>query len=100
MGDPLIKHIQMEGAARRTLKAEFGKGKYDLRAFRKGSDGRFNFDLEHLGTGGVTFDEMSAVARLFDTTGINVSAVYFEGCPTCGGTTEYTLEVIGAKVTR
>jgi hypothetical protein len=89
---------RFEARARRVLQDEFGKDKYRFRSLRAGDGGRFNFDLEHLGRGGVTFAEMETVSRLFDTKGINVSSVYTEGCPTCGGETEYTLEVIGARV--
>jgi len=89
---------RFEARAVRALRGEFGKGKYRLNGLRAGEDGRFSFDLEHLGLRGVTFAEMEAVSRLFDTKGINVSSVYTEGCPTCGGETEYTLEVTGARV--
>ena len=76
---------RFEARARRALQDEFGKNKYRLRGLRETDDGRFSFDLEHLGLRGVTFTEMEAVSRLFDTKGINVSSVYTEGCPTCGG---------------
>jgi hypothetical protein len=89
---------RFEARAKRALRDEFGKNKYRLNGFRAGDDGRFSFDLEHLGLHGVTFDEMAAISRVFDTRGINVSSTYWEGCPTCGGTTEYTLEVLGARV--
>jgi len=83
----------------RKLLTRLGEGKYRLRAFREAEDGRFSFDLEHQGWSGVTFDQMAAVSALFDTKGINVSATYDDsGCPTCGGSTEYTLEVSGARV--
>lgn len=88
-----------ERAARKMLERRLGKGAYRLRGFRESGDGLFSFDLENLGYGGVTFSEMAAVSEMFSTKGINVSAWYDEGgCPTCGGTTEYTLEVTGARV--
>lgn len=87
-----------ERMARKML-SKLGEGKYRLRSFREGADGRFSFDLEHLGWSGVTFDQMAAVSALFQTKGINVSASYDDsGCPTCGGSTDYTLEVRGALV--
>lgn len=87
-----------ERKARKML-TKLGEGKYRLRCFREGDDGRFRFELEHLGWSGVTFDQMAEVSRLFQTKGINVSAFYDDsGCPTCGGSTEYTLEVSGALV--
>lgn len=93
------KLASRERAAKKTLERKLGKGAYRLRSFRESGDGLFAFDLEHLGFGGVTFDAMAAVSEAFSTKGINVSAWYDEGgCPTCGGTTEYTLEVTGARV--
>lgn len=89
---------RFESRAKRVLRDEFGKDKYALRGFREGDDGRFRFDLDHLRLGGVTFKDMAAVSEMFDTRGINVTSIYTEGCPTCGGETEYTLEVTGAHV--
>jgi hypothetical protein len=36
--------------------------------------------------GGVTFDKLAELGKLFNTTKINISSDYEQGCPTCGGT--------------
>lgn len=87
-----------KAAALRMVEGVFGEGKYKITALCTNKDGTFDLDLEELGWDAVTFADMAKVSDLFNTKSINVSSYYDRGCPTCGGSTEYTLEVQGATV--
>ena len=89
-----------EGAAKKTLRLKCVEDKYRINSFREDGDGLFAFDLESLGlSGGMTFAAMAEVSDAFATKNLNVSAWYDDsGCRTCGGSTEYSLEVRGARV--
>jgi hypothetical protein len=48
--------------------------------------------------GGLTFETLDKVAKLFETKRINVGARHYQGCPTCGGETCVVLEILDARV--
>lgn len=59
-----------------------------------GGNGTLELRIQHEGYGGVTFAQLVEVSELFGTEDINVESEYEEGCPTCGGETNYYLDVL------